>query len=110
MASSPEHRGEAVRITWLLGGRRGGAKQSVTFTGPPAARLKLAVAAKQLVEARGHNVTREQCYAAILGEKADDQERDIPLFRQWADEWVAQLREADTIDPVTINGYENRLR
>ncbi|GLW31200.1 hypothetical protein Areg01_41400 [Actinoplanes regularis] len=55
MASAPEHRGNSVRITWFLGGSRGGAKQSCTFRGPPAARLKLALAAKKLVETRGHD-------------------------------------------------------
>jgi hypothetical protein len=42
--ASLEYRGDSVRITWLLGGRRGGAKQSCTFNGPEEARLKLAEA------------------------------------------------------------------
>jgi integrase len=109
MASSPEHRGESVRISWLLGGRRGGAKQSVTFSGDPAEdRMKLALAAKAFVEARGHNVTREQCYAAILG-PPDEPVTIVPTFQQWAKEWIADLRRAKRVQQDVARRYEQYL-
>ncbi|MFI5891976.1 tyrosine-type recombinase/integrase [Actinoplanes sp. NPDC051513] len=110
MASNPEHRGEAVRITWILGGRRGGPKQSCTFTGPPDARLRLALAAKDLVEARDHNISREQCYTAILGAPNREAVDVAPTFAAWAREWIARLREQGSPQPGTINQYERVLR
>lgn len=108
MASAPEHRGESVRITWLLGGRRGAPKQSCTFTGPPEARLKLALAAKELVEARGHCITRDECYAAVLGD-ADEPPDLVPTFQQWVPVWIAQLRARKAARPEVINRYEKML-
>src|ERR1051325_6046717 len=109
MASSPEHRGESVRISWLLGGKRGGAKQSVTFSGPPAARLKLALAAKKLVEARGHAITRAECYEAILG-TPEPIARSMPTFREWSAQYIDLLHEQGHVDPYTIGKYAASLR
>jgi integrase len=108
MASSPEHRGEAVRITWLLGGRRGGAKQSCTFTGPSEARLKLALAAKALVESRGHNMTREEVYTAVLGEPVVAGEV-MPTFQLWARQWIDDLRASRRVQDDVRRRYEQYL-
>jgi len=106
MASTPEHRGESVRITWLLGGN--GPKQSCTFTGPPEGRLKLALAAKELVEARGHNITRAECYAAITG-KREVEDSVVPTFAMWVREWIDRQRKAGGLPPGTITRYEREL-
>jgi integrase len=108
MASSPEHRGESVRITWLLDGN--GPKQSCTFSGPPDARLELALAAKKLVEARGHHITRSQCYEAINGEDPAPSRRTVPTFQQWAASYIADLRRRGEPQPYTIERYERGLR
>ncbi len=73
-----EHRGESIRVNWRLGGGRSGARQSVTFTGSPKARMEWAVAAKKLVEANSHNMTRAECYTAVLGQEPTNS--DIPTF------------------------------
>jgi integrase len=109
MASSPEHRGESVRITWLLGGRRGAAKQSVTFTGPPEGRLKLALAAKALVESRRHDITRDECYAAILGGPVEADEA-VPTFAMWAKQWIADLEATGRVQADVRRRYEQFLR
>ncbi len=108
MASAPEHRGESVRIWWLLGGKRGGAKQSCTFTGPPEARLRLALAAKQLVEARKHDITRAECYEAILGEPVEVDDV-VPTFKMWAAEWHETLRKNDTLQSDVLHRYGRSL-
>lgn len=108
MASSPEHRGESVRITWLLDGN--GPKQSCTFSGPPEARLELALAAKTLVEAREHHITRPQCYEAILGTRLEPTPSTVPLFEQWAATYIAELRRRGEPQPYTILRYERGLR
>ncbi|BCY10896.1 site-specific integrase [Actinoplanes sp. L3-i22] len=109
MASSPEHRGNSVRITWLLGGSRGGAKQSCTFSGPPAARLKLALAAKKLVEARSHDITRDECYEAILGSPAAGPDV-VPTFKMWAEQWLEMLHRTKAVEPEVLKQYERYLR
>ncbi|WP_169792419.1 tyrosine-type recombinase/integrase [Actinoplanes rectilineatus] len=108
MASSPEHRGESVRITWLFGGRRGGAKQSCTFTGPEKARLKLALAAKALVESRGHDITRDECYAAILGSPVEVDDA-VPTFKMWAEQWTDELRKTKALQADVLKRYVRSL-
>jgi hypothetical protein len=107
MASSPEHRGDSVRITWLLGGN--GPKQSCTFTGPYEARLKLALAAKELVEARRHNITRRECYEAILGAPAPT-DTVVPTFAMWAQQWLTELLDKGQLPAATVDRYEQVLR
>jgi len=108
MASSPEHRGESVRITWLLDGN--GPKQSCTFTGTPKARLELALTAKKLVETRGGHITRSQCYEAVLGTQPEPADQVMPTFAQWAASYIAELRRRGQPQPYTIKRYEGALR
>jgi integrase len=92
-----------VRLNWRLGGSRDGARQSCTFSGPTEARDKLVDAAKELVEAREHNITRPEVYAAILGtDPGDDQ---APTFRAWVDMWLREREQARDIEPSTIKNY-----
>jgi integrase len=97
-----------VRITWLLGGRRGGAKQSCTFRGMPEARLKLALAAKELVEARGHDITRDECYEAVLGTPALADEA-MPTFSLWAREWIEEVAAAGRLQSDVVHRYRRSL-
>jgi integrase len=110
--ASLEIRGSSVRVSWLLGGRRGGAKQSCTFTGPSEkANLKLAEAAKALVESRGHDMTRPECYEAILGTQASSDAGPVPTFRMWAQTWITDRRAGvgGFIQADVANRYEQCL-
>lgn len=98
-----EQRGESVRVNWRLGGNRDGARQSVTFRGPPAGRMKLAQAAKGLVESRSHNATRVEVYSAVLGEPPV--QNVVPTFRQWVDMWLEERARGRDIQPDTITHY-----
>lgn len=98
-----EHRGTSIRVNWRLGGTRDGARQSVTFQGTPGARLKLAQAAKTLVESRSHNVTRTEAYAAVLG--VAPVENVVPTFKTWVDQWLEERARARDIQPDTITHY-----
>lgn len=98
-----EPRGNSVRVNWRLGGGRDGARQSVTFQGSPTARSKLAEAAKQLVESRGHDMLRAEVYAAVLGEKPAS--TVVPTFRQWVDLWLEERARTRDIQPDTIKHY-----
>jgi integrase len=106
--ASLEYRGDSVRITWLLGGRRGGAKQSCTFNGPEEARLKLAEAAKALVEARNHDVTRDECYEAILGTPALAEEV-MPTFALWARQWLKEVEASGRLQSDVFQRYKRSL-
>lgn len=101
--ASLEPRGNSVRLNWRLGGSRDGARQSCTFSGPPEARNKLAEAAKELVDARGHNISRSEVYAAILGDSPDGDQ--TPTFRAWVDMWLKEREQARDIEPTTIKNY-----
>jgi integrase len=108
--ASLEIRGDSVRVSWLLGGRRGAAKQSCTFTGPTsAARLKLALAAKSLAESRGHDLTRDECYRVVL-DVEELAPSVVPTFAVWAEQWIAQRRELRDIEPDGILNNERTLR
>jgi integrase len=108
--ASLETRGDSVRVVWRLGGGRQGARQSCTFRGgTPEAREKTADAARALVEARGHNVTRDEVYAAILGADGDVSDPGVPTFKQWAEMWIAERRQRRDAEPGTINKYESIL-
>ncbi len=102
--ASIEHRGESVRVTWRVGGGRGGAKVSCTFSGPLQGRVALATAAKALAESRSHNLTREECYAAILGPAASAASR-VPTFEQWAKDWLAGLERRREVQPDVLTKY-----
>lgn len=99
----------------MLGGRRGGAKQSCTFVGSPAARdqlaeaTKLAETAKLLIESRGHNITRPECYEAILG-KPQQQEVIMPTFKEWSKVWIAELFATKRVQSDVCKRYERDLK
>jgi integrase len=100
-----EHRGQSIRVNWRFGGHRDGARQSCTFKGPtPKARLKLAQAAQVLVESRGHNITRSECYAAILG-KPTEPDSGVPLFRTWVEQWLLARDQIRDVQPGTVKRY-----
>jgi integrase len=106
--ASLEQRGESVRVTWLLGGRRGGAKQSCTFSGPAEARTKLALAAKLLVETRNHDVTRDECYQAVLGTPALAEEV-MPTFALWARQWILDVEASGRLQSDVLHRYRRSL-
>ncbi|MET0419571.1 MAG: tyrosine-type recombinase/integrase [Actinoplanes sp.] len=99
-----EHRGNSVRVNWRLGGSRDGSRQSCTFSGLPSARLRLAEGAKALIEARSHNITRAEVYAAITG---DEIVRDdgVPTLRAWVMMWLDERAQTRDIQPDTIKNY-----
>jgi integrase len=108
--ASLQLRGDSIRILWRLGGSRDGARQSCTFSGEPATeREEFAKAAKTLVEARGHNITREQCYEAILG-KPEPFLPSMLTFKQWTIEWIRLMREGGQHSGPTLTKYERALR
>ena len=108
--ASIEQRGESVRVVWRLGGGRAGAKQSCSFSGgTEEARLKTAETAKLLIEARHHNMTRDEVYRAILGGNSEPVDQ-VPTFRQWGADWIALRRGLRDVEPGTLDRYEAALR
>lgn len=103
-----EHRGDSVRVNWRLGGTREGARQSCTFRGTPKARLKLAEAAKVLAESRSHNLTRDECYTAILGTSPEGP-TVVPTFKQWVEMWITDRKRMRDIQPDVIRQYHRAL-
>ena len=103
-----EHRGESARVNWRLGGSREGARQSCTFRGTPKARTKLADAAKQLVESRNHDMTRDECYKAILGTDTDTSD-PVPTFKQWVDMWLDDRAHRRDIQADVVTSYRRIL-
>ncbi|WP_369077034.1 tyrosine-type recombinase/integrase, partial [Paractinoplanes ferrugineus] len=99
-----ERRGESLRVSWRLGGSRDGARQSCSFSGPPAERERLAQAAQALVEARRHNITRAECYDAVLNRPAADVQV-MPTFRAWVQMWLREREQARDIEATTIKNY-----
>jgi hypothetical protein len=89
---------------------RTGPPSPCTFRGDsPEAALKLAELAKGLVESRSHNMTRAECYAAILG--VDDLfAPGMPTVRQWVETWLAEQEKRKDIDPETVAKYGRDLR
>ncbi|BAL87167.1 putative phage integrase [Actinoplanes missouriensis 431] len=104
-----EPRGKSVRVNWRLGGGRDGARQSCTFSGPPKARDKFAAAAKQLVESRQHNITRDEVYQAVLGKDVTE-DAVVPTFRAWTEMWLTQRAKNGEIQPDTVKKYRWELK
>jgi integrase len=102
-----EQRGESTRVKWLLGGSRDGAPMSCTFKGSPTARCKLAQTAKLLIESRGHDMTRDEVYAAILG--AAPVTSSVPTFKHWVAMYIADRQRLRDIQPDTIKKYRQVL-
>lgn len=108
MASTPQQRGDSWRIGWRLGGSRTGAWQSCTFKGPTLeSGLRLAETAKALVESRGHNITRAECYDAILGK--EDVDPRIPTFKQWVGTYIDDRARMRDIQPDVLKVYQQIL-
>lgn len=102
-----EERGQALRVSWRLGGTRGGARQSVTCHGTPKGRAKLASAAKELVEARNHDITRDECSRIIFG--TDDADDSVPLLRDWIKTWLEGRAQRREIQADVIHSYRRIL-
>jgi integrase len=104
-----EERGNSTRVNWRLGGTRDGARQSCTFQGTPTARRKLANAAKAVVESRRHNMTRTECYAAVLGQEPVDADSIVPTVKMWVATYLELREKARDIQPDTLDRYKQIL-
>lgn len=101
MASTPERREtKSGAVSWRVWWRHGGRKQSVTF---PTRRQ--AESARQLAEARGHRITADEVYAAILGLELDTP-TPPPTVAEWAGEWLAERRKIGDVQDDTLDGYQ----
>jgi hypothetical protein len=101
-----EPRGNSIRLQWRLGGAATGARQSCTFSGDdPEQVAEYAATAKVLVEARRHNMTRPEVYAAILGKPEDVGGPVIPTFRQWVEMYIADRERLRDVQPDVLKGY-----
>lgn len=105
VTTQPRRRGNSWQIEWRLGGRRDGAYQALSFTGPdPDVSYRLALAAKALVEAAGHRMTRDEAKARILGEKPTTD--GTPTLADWVEAWLKARRP---VDPNRIGEGEIQL-
>jgi integrase len=105
-----EERGNSTRVNWRLGGARDGARQSCTFQGSPLARRKLAEAAKAVVESRQHNMTRSECYAAVLGQESTTSDSVVPTVKMWIDQYIAAREQSRDVQPDTVERYRQVLK
>jgi len=109
MASIEERKDGGIAVKWRLGGRRTGAPQTLTLRPPPGrpvdATMKLAQAARQLAESRGHAITRDEVRKAILGEPGD-RPSGIPTFSEWMKTYLEMRRKSTDTQPDTIDRYE----
>jgi integrase len=106
-----EQRGTSWRVQWRLGGKRGGAVQSITFVSAPGAGdgpRQLALAAKQLAESRNHAVTRAEVERAVLGEQRAVL-AGVPTLAEWTATWLADRAGAKDIQPDTLARYRQTL-
>lgn len=104
-----EERGNSTRVNWRLGGTRDGARQSCTFQGSAVARRKLANAAKAIIESRQHNMTRSECYAAVLGQEPADSDSVVPTVKTWVALYIVLREQARDIQPDTVARYKQIL-
>jgi integrase len=104
-----EERGASLRVNWRLGGGRDGARQSCTFSGPAKARRDLAEAAKSLIEARGHNVTRTEVYAALIPDGGLPDEM-VPTLKAWSQTWLERLAKNESVDAGTVKLYRRVMK
>lgn len=107
-----EERGAGWRLHWRLGGKRGGAPQSLTFVppdgDPPEFTYQQVVAGKQLAEARGHAITREQLRRALWGDSSAAPV-GVPTFGEWVQMWEVDRRKTGDIQPDTLDRYVSIL-
>jgi integrase len=105
-----EARGNSIRVQWRLGGARTGAWQSCTFSGDdPVAVEELARTAKQLIEAREHNMLRSEVYDAVLGKPDESTTPGVPTFRQWVDMYIDDRARLRDVQPDVLAGYRTIL-
>jgi integrase len=94
--ASVEERNGSWRAYWRRGGR-GGHKESATFpTG------KLAESAARVAEARRHDVTADEVYAAVYGIGRDGA-AGAPTVGDWAGQWIATRRGLAEVQPDTVD-------
>ncbi|MFG1872216.1 tyrosine-type recombinase/integrase [Micromonospora arborensis] len=119
MATLKERKGASgvsYRVLWRLGGTRGGAWQSATFTGEdPAGALALAEAAKKLTESRGHRMTGPEVYERVLDEKpASTSALTLAKFLElWAEDRKPIRPDHPGVDEIqedTLDGYLGVMR
>ncbi|WP_157239466.1 tyrosine-type recombinase/integrase [Catenuloplanes japonicus] len=99
-------------LQWRLGGSRTGARQTLTFStigaDDPDSVYELMTVAKRLVESRGHDMTRDQLEAAVLGDPT--QPVGTPTFSAWATAWIEKRRMAGDAQSDTLDDYERILK
>jgi integrase len=120
MATKPELRnGKYFRVRWRLGGSRGAPFETVRFVipegGTTAGAYRLAMAAKAWIEAREHRCTKDEVYAAILGQA--EAAKGVPTLREFCKAWIEDRRPVnpdqpgmDDLQPDTLDDYEQILR
>jgi integrase len=107
-----EARGGGWRLQWRLGGKRSGAPQSLTFKpgdDDEEETYELLLAAKKLVESRGHAMTRDQLRKAVIG---DDVARPsgVPTFEEWIAIWAHDRGRTGEIQADTLKRYVQVLK
>jgi hypothetical protein len=107
-----ERRGSTWRVHWRLGGKRGGAPQSLSFVDAGDGgdgNYQLALLAQALVESRRHAITRDEAERAILGEQPAFL-IGVPTLTEWSQEWLAERTGARDIQADTLARYMQILR
>lgn len=84
------------RVEWRRGGRDGD-RESCTFLD-----RHMAHGASALAEARGHRITAEEVYAAVLG--LDRNADAPPTLGEFAGEWIADRRGTGEVQSDTVDG------
>jgi integrase len=107
-----EQRSTTWRVTWRLGGRRDGSSQSLSFIDAGdgmGGNYTLAVAAKTLIESRGHAITRAEAQRAVLGEQTTAV-AGVPTLTDWAEVWFAERRRVADLQPDVLDKYRRMFR
>jgi integrase len=74
------------------------------------ARAKLANAAKAVIESRNHNMTRAECYAAVLGQEPVATDSIVPTVKMWVGQYLEMRARARDVQPDTIERYRQILQ
>jgi integrase len=69
----------------------------------------LANAAKAIVESRQHNMTRTECYAAVLGQEPVSADSIVPTVKMWVAQYIEQREKVRDVQPDTIDRYRQIL-
>lgn len=100
--ASVRERAGSWRVEWRRGGRAG-SRESCTFP-----TREQADGAARLAEARGHNITSAEVYAAVLGLDLDGSDQAPPTVAEFAGQWVADRRAIGAVQPDTL-ADQNRI-